>query len=217
MRPMALKALALAVAAAAWAATAPDAAALPAGEATAAQRMSFDVFYGTQHPGASYQASFARDADGTLVAAADGPAVRGAWKLCTAERRSYRQAAAPASARWQAAGPPHKLVWLDGAGDCGTDAAKVALTTPLGERDIVTVLEREADVVRHARLLLAGNTRCASQRAHAFVLTAIGPAAEAARPGERMLRLSYRSDRGGTAHITIRKRARQLDAWNVHC
>jgi hypothetical protein len=77
--------------------------------------------------------------------------------------------------------------------------------------DIVTVLEQQDQVLQSARLLFAGNTQCAPQRAHNFKLEAIDVSPD------QLYQLTYRSDRGGTAQVAVRKRARELTAWTAHC
>ena len=102
-------------------------------------------------------------------------------------------------------------MWLDRSADCGVSPQRVHLKQPLGERDIVTVLEQQGPLLQSARLLFAGNTRCAPQRAHKFELAAIDVTPD------RFYQLTYVSDRGGSAVVTVRKRARELTAWAARC
>jgi hypothetical protein len=102
-------------------------------------------------------------------------------------------------------------VWLDRSSDCGVSPQRVLLAQPMADRDIVTVLEGQGAVLQGARLLFAGNTQCAPIRALPFRLVGLG----AEKDG--MLVLTYRSDRGPEAQVTVRKRGRELTAWNVKC
>jgi hypothetical protein len=102
-------------------------------------------------------------------------------------------------------------VWLDRSSDCGVSPQRVLLAQPMADRDIVTVLEGQGAVLQGARLLFAGNTQCAPVRALPFRLAELGA------QNDGMLLLTYRSDRGPQAQVTVRKRGRELTAWNVKC
>ncbi len=132
---------------------------------------------------------------------------RAAWSLCLAQRHGH----AFDGKAWRATGAERRYVWLDRASDCGVAPQRVLLTAALGDRDIVTVLEGQAAVLQGARLLFAGNTQCAPIRALPFKLVGLG------MDKAGMLVLTYRSDRDSEAHVTVRKRGRELTAWNVQC
>ncbi|SFU93763.1 hypothetical protein [Pseudoduganella namucuonensis] len=132
---------------------------------------------------------------------------RGAWRLCLARRTPY----AYDGGRWSASGGEARHAWLDRASDCGVSPERVELRSEIGDRDIVTVLERQGQVLQGARLLFAGNTQCAPIRAHKFKLAAVGMGADG------YYRFTYRGERGGDAVVSVRKRGRELTAWNVRC
>jgi hypothetical protein len=132
---------------------------------------------------------------------------RAAWSLCLAQRHGH----AFDGKAWRATGATRRYVWLDRASDCGVSPQRVLLTHDMADRDIVTVLEGQAAVLQGARLLFAGNTQCAPIRALPFRLVGLG----AGKDG--MLVLTYRSDRESEAQVTVRKRGRELTAWNVQC
>ncbi|KQV84703.1 hypothetical protein ASD15_05895 [Massilia sp. Root351] len=147
--------------------------------------------------------------DWTVTAWAEQPPQRAAWRLCLARADGYNYDAR--TQRWSANGERRQYVWLDRSADCGVSPQRVHLKQELGERDIVTVLEQQGAVLQSARLLFAGNTRCAPQRANKFELTAIDVTPD------RFYQLTYVSDRGGNAVVTVRKRARELTAWGARC
>lgn len=179
-----------------------------------AEIKSFESWF-SQRPGgpalkASYDIQRAEGArDWTVTAWAEQPPQRAAWRLCLARSDGYVYDAK--AQRWSASGQQRQYVWLDRSADCGVSPQRVHLKQPLGERDIVTVLEQQGPLLQSARLLFAGNTRCAPQRAHKFELAAIDVTPD------RFYQLSYVSDRGGSAVVTVRKRARELTAWAARC
>ncbi|MRV73900.1 hypothetical protein GJ700_19510 [Duganella sp. FT92W] len=132
---------------------------------------------------------------------------RAAWSLCLAQRHGH----AFDGKAWRATGETRRYVWLDRSSDCGVSPQRVLLSQPMADRDIVTVLEGQGAVLQGARLLFAGNTQCAPIRALPFKLVGLG----ADKDG--MLVMTYRSDRESEAQVTVRKRGRELTAWNVKC
>lgn len=147
--------------------------------------------------------------DWTVTAWGERAPQRAAWRLCHARRDGYLYDGK--AQRWNENGESRNYVWLDRSSDCGVSPQRVHLKQPLGDRDIVTVLEQQSELLTGARLLFAGNTLCAPQRAHKFELTAIDVTPD------QYYQLSYVSDRGGSAVITVRKRARELTAWAARC
>jgi len=179
-----------------------------------AEIKSFENWFSQRPGGAAPKASYdiqrgegARD--WTVTAWAEQPPQRAAWRLCLARSDGYVYDAK--AQRWSASGQQRQYVWLDRSADCGVSPQRVHLKQPLGERDIVTVLEQQGPLLQSARLLFAGNTRCAPQRAHKFELAVIDVTPD------RFYQLTYVSDRGGSAVVTVRKRARELTAWAARC
>jgi hypothetical protein len=183
-------------------------------EPSAAEIKSFETWF-SQHSGgaalkARYEVQRSEGARGWSVAAwVERPPQRAAWRLCLARSDGYAYDAK--TQRWSASGAQRQHVWLDRSSDCGVSPQRVLLKKPLGDRDIVTVLEQQGPLLQSARLLFAGNTQCAPQRAHKFELAAIDVTPD------QFYQLTYVSDRGGSAVITVRKRARELTAWAARC
>jgi hypothetical protein len=132
---------------------------------------------------------------------------RAAWSLCLAQRRGH----AYDGKAWRATGATRRYAWLDRSSDCGVSTQRVLLSHAMADRDIVTVLEGQAAVLQGARLLFAGNTQCAPIRALPFKLVGLD------LDKDSMLLLTYLSERGAEARVTVRKRGRELTAWNVKC
>lgn len=132
---------------------------------------------------------------------------RAAWSLCLAQRHGH----AFDGKAWRATGETRRYVWLDRSSDCGVSPQRVLLSQPMADRDIVTVLEGQGAVLQGARLLFAGNTQCAPIRALPFKLVGLGV------DKDGMLVMTYRSDRESEAQVTVRKRGREMTAWNVKC
>lgn len=138
---------------------------------------------------------------------AEGRTQRAAWLLCLGSGTPHRFD----GKRWSPAGAEVRFAWLDRSSDCGVAQERVELRQAMGDRDIVTMLEGQAKVLESARLLFAGNTGCAPQRALKFQLVSLDLGAD------KLYRFGYRSDRGGHAVVAVRKQGRELTAWNVNC
>ncbi len=138
--------------------------------------------------------------------------------LCHILRSRFRyDAIGRKDRRWTDDGAAIEYLWLSGGPiACGTPKQLVALPQALPPADLVSLLEQQATLLSRARLLFAGNTSCARQRAYKFDLAAITSAAPQAG-ASAMYDLTYRSDRATTAHITVRKKGPELTAWNVNC
>jgi hypothetical protein len=179
-----------------------------------AETLSFAAYYHQRHPGAAPKSSFEIQRDSgergwRITAWAESAPQRAAWSLCLVQRSGHSYDAK--AQRWSDNGQQRRYVWLDRAADCGVSPERVQLKHQLSDRDIVTVLEQQVQVLQSARLLFAGNTQCAPQRAHNFKLEAIDVSPD------HLYQLTYRSDRGGVAQVAVRKRARELTAWSTHC
>jgi hypothetical protein len=125
---------------------------------------------------------------------------------------------AKADEGWTDEGGPETRIWLDSGPTvpCKTAGRSVRLVDPMPSPDVISLLKQQTTLLEHARLLFAGNTRCARQRAYPFTLDAMA-LAPAEKGAEAMYLLSYASDRNTTARITIRKNRNAFDAWNVDC
>lgn len=179
-----------------------------------AELRSFAAYYHAT-PGAVAQPAFdirhAGASGWDVQAWTENKPQRAAWSLCLAQRSGH----AYDGKAWRATGETRRVVWLDRSSDCGVAQQRAQLMGELGDRDVVTVLEQQAALLQSARLLFAGNTSCAPQRAYAFTLAGLGMGKPEGK--ETMLMLRYTSDRGTQALVTVRKRGRELTPWNVDC
>jgi hypothetical protein len=164
--------------------------------------------------------------------AAKGKAGQGPWQLSAQVDTKPRHGAVDlchiirsrflydAGQRWREDGTSTEYVWLSGGPvACGAPKQLVELPQPLPAlpaADIVRLLAQQAPLLSRARLLFAGNTSCARQRAYQFELAAIDSAAPE-KGASAMYALTYRSDRATTARVTVRKSGTELTAWNVSC
>ncbi len=180
--------------------------------ASEAETASLQAYLQQLRPGVALRPRFEIRREGAewrIDAWAESPPQRAAWSLCLTTRSDYRYDAR--ARRWRENGVDRQYAWLDRARDCGVVQERVELKHTLAERDIVTMLEQQASLLQGARLLFAGNTQCAAQRAHNFKLVSIDVGAD------QLYQLAYRSDRGGHATVSVRKRGPELTAWNVRC
>lgn len=156
-----------------------------------------------------------------LSAQVDTRPRHGAVDLCHIIRTRFRHdASARAGQRWSEDGTAAEYVWLSGGpAPCGAPKQLIELPRPLPAlpaADVVRLLELQSTLLTRARLLFAGNTSCARQRAYRFELAALERAAP--EPGaSAMYALTYRSDRATTARVTVRKNGPEFTAWNVSC
>lgn len=192
--------------------------------ATAQEIKSFDDYYRALHPeAADAQPVFEirrapRVRAWTIAAHIDAAPQRSSAALCRMRRDSYDYSTAAAKAqRWSARSPEQQFVWLSAGASaaCTPPTQPVELTQPLPEADIVSLLRQHPALMQRARLLLAGNTQCAGQRALPFHPIALGPGAPASGAG--MYSLTFQSDRDSTVEVTVRKSGAELTAWAVGC
>jgi hypothetical protein len=84
------------------------------------------------------------------------------------------------------------------------------------ENDVVALLRQHRELLGRARLLFAGNSQCAPQRALTYRLAAIEPAPPA-NGAPVMLGMVFESDRQTVARVAVRKSRGEYAAWNVSC
>jgi hypothetical protein len=191
--------------------------------ATAQEMQSFDAYYHALHPDAApVQPVFdivrqPRGRGWSVAAHIDAAPLRAAPALCRINRGRYDyQAGAPKRQRWSARSPGQQFVWLaHGAACTAAPAQAVELTQPLPDADIVSLLQQHPALMQRARLLLAGNTQCATLRSLPFHPIALGLSTPAA--GAAMYSITFESDRASTAQVTVRKSGAEFSAWNVSC
>ena len=129
--------------------------------------------------------------------------------LCRMERLVYQY-----DGQWHS-GRPQQFAWQAAAG-CSSAANPIALGQRMPDTDILALIEQQGALLARARLLLAGNTACAAQRAFNYRLDAID-VGMFVNGSEEMATLTYRSDRGPTARVWARRTGLTYDPWNVSC
>lgn len=183
-------------------------------QATDQEKASFMAFY--QQPGrASAVAprfSATRDNAGSpwrIEALIDAPPRRALRTLCRMDRLAFINDGA-----WRLA-PVQQYAWHAPAG-CTLPANPIAIGQRMPDTDILALIAQQGALLTRARLLFAGNTACAPQRAYPYQLTGIGVSAFI-NGSEEMAMLTYRSDRGPTARVWARRTGLAYDPWNVSC
>lgn len=181
-----------------------------------AERASFDAFYRAHFPGARVpQPSFTIERDRPaqewrVYAQADATARRAARSLCRMERMRF------VLVKEWAMEQPIRLAWLDKAACAAPPPQHVRILERMPDTDVMALLAHAPNVLERARLLFAGNTSCAPQRALRFRLHAIDVGAPVAG-GEEMAELIFRSDRQTSATVWVRRTGLAYDPWNVSC
>lgn len=199
---------------------------------TAQERDSFDDFFRArnaaqpQRPwGAtplfapSFEIERQRGKPWQVIARVDSAPRRSAPDLCRQIRSSFiYDAAKPAGERWtDAAEAPQWYVWLAQPGiPCQAARYTVLMDQAVPPADAAALLRQHRELLIRARLLFAGNSGCARQRALTFRLAALKPAAATAG-APVMFGLVFESDRDTTATVAVRKHRGEYTAWNVSC
>ncbi len=199
-----------------WAAPAQDAPGVAESRpASDAERAAFLAWY-RQHANAApltapvVQARRDRaDAPWRIHAHLDAAPRRVLRTLCRMQRLTYFY-----DGQWRA-GAPQQFAWHDSA-TCKTPAHPLVLGQRIPDTDVLALVAREGGLLARARLLFAGNTACASQRAYRYRLAGLDVSAFI-DGGEEMATLTYRSDRGTTARVWARRSGESYDPWNVRC
>ncbi len=154
-----------------------------------------------------------------VIARVDSAPRHSAVDLCRQIRSSFiYDAGAPKGRRWtESAQPPEWYVWLaKPATACTAARYTVLMDKTLPPADVVALLRQHRELLLRARLLFAGNSQCARQRALTFRLSALEPAAPT--PGAPvMFGLVFSSDRDTVARVAVRKSRGEYTAWNVSC
>jgi hypothetical protein len=154
-----------------------------------------------------------------VIASVDSAPRHSAVDLCRQIRSNFiYDASKPKGQRWtESARPPEWYVWLaKPATACTTAQYTVLMDKTLPPADVVALLRQHRELLLRARLLFAGNSQCARQRALTFRLTALEPAAPT--PGAPvMFGLVFSSDRDTVARVAVRKSRGEYAAWNVSC
>lgn len=187
---------------------------------TDAERAAFHAWYQKRYPDAhAEQPRFIieRD-DGTaawrLAAVVERAPQRGYRQLCRMRRIAFRYANETRS--WSAEERLRQFVWLNPAAGCAAPARPVELLARMPDTELAGVLGQQAPLLASARLLMAGNSACARQRALPFALSAIDVGAGGAG-AEEMVALTYVSDRATEVTVWVRRSGADYSPWNVAC
>ncbi len=178
------------------------------------ERGAFDAFHTAQSwLGASapvFNITRATNADAWRVEAyQDGRPRRALRALCRMNRKVFSY-----DGRWRS-DREQQFVWHD-AVKCGAPTAPIALGQRMPDTDILALIEQQAALLKRARLLFAGNTACAPQRAYNYRLAEIDVSVFI-DGSEEMAELTYLSDRGPKARVWARRTGLAYDPWNVSC
>lgn len=195
-------------------------------EATDEERDSFTAFYRERLPAGRNGAAplFAPEFDisrrrgepwQVIARVESGPRHIGP-DLCQQVRSSFiydgkAKSWAPSAAE------PEWHVWLGRTDVVCTAARYTVLMNPaVPKADVSALLWRHRELLLRARLLFAGNSSCARQRALTFRLSAIEPSPPV-DGGPVMFGLVFDSDRDTQATVAVRKHRGEYVAWNVSC
>ncbi len=183
-------------------------------EPTAQERASFQAFYQLQSTIGVAPPVFKITRDTAtsawnIQAHADAPARRALRTLCRMDRLVYNY-----DGQWQRAAV-QQFAWHAPA-DCNKPANPIALGQRMPDTDILALIEQQGALLKRARLLFAGNTACAPQRAYNYRLTGID-VTTFINGSEEMATLTYQSDRGPAARVWARRSGLAYDPWNVSC
>lgn len=198
-------------------------------DASAEERSSFDQFYREHLPSGlngaaslfapAFDISRRRGQPWHVIARVDSSPRHFAPDLCRQVRSSFiYDAEAPKGQRWTpSAAAPEWYVWL-ARPDVPCTAARytVRMDPAVPKADVAELLRQHRELLLRARLLFAGNSECARQRALTFRLSAIEPSAPASG-APVMFGLVFESDRDTLARVAVRKHRGEYAAWNVSC
>lgn len=199
---------------------------------SAAERASFDEFFRARNAaqahrpwGAAplfapaFEIERARGKPWQVIARVDSAPRRSAPELCRQIRSSFiYDEKKPQGERWSdAAEAPQWYVWLAQPNvPCQAARYTVLMQPAVPAADAVNLLRQHRELLLRARLLFAGNSMCARQRALTFRLAALEPAA-AVDGAPVMFGLVFESDRDTVARVAVRKHRGEYAAWNVSC
>ncbi len=184
--------------------------------ATDAEVSSFASYYRQQFPGAHPGKpvfNIARSdpkASWTINATLDSHPQRGLKALCRMSRADFSY-----TGRWSASGKPRPYAWIERSG-CKNLHQAVELLVPMPDTDVLGLLESRYALLNSARILLAGNSACASQRSFRFAPAQLTVGTAGPSP-ENLAGLVYKSDHGTFATVWARRNGDQYSAWNVSC
>lgn len=182
---------------------------------SAAELASFHSYYRQQFPASPaarpvFTITRVNDKSAwTIVATVDSAPQAGAGRLCRMTRSDFRY-----SGQWRAA-PPRALAWMERP-LCQDSGRAVEMLHPMPDTDVNALIANRMALLHGARILLGGNTACASQRSFKFTLAKIDVGSAGPSP-ELMAGLVFRSDHGTYATVWARRSGLAYSAWNVSC
>lgn len=198
-------------------------------EPTDEERSSFDDYYRQQVPprlsgGASlfapaFDIQRHRGQPWQVIARVDSAPRRHTPDLCRQIRTSYiYNASAPKGERWMpSAAAPEWYVWLATPKvPCAAAQYTTRMDPAVHPDDVKALIWQHRTLLARARLLFAGNSACARQRALTFRLAAIEPAPPA-NGAPVMVGMVFESDRETQVRVAVRKSRGEYAAWNVNC
>jgi hypothetical protein len=198
-------------------------------EPTEEERASFDEYYRQQVPAAvsggpslfapAFDIQRRGKAPWQVIARVDSSPRHFTPDLCRQIRTSYiYDAKAPAGARWTpSAAAPEWHIWLATPKViCSAAQYTTRLDPAVRPDDAKALLWQHRELLARARLLFAGNSSCARQRALTFRLAAIEPAPPA-NGAPSMVGMVFESDRDTRVRVGVRKSRGEYVAWSVNC
>ncbi len=183
---------------------------------TEAELKAFDAWYGKQFPdsqAAKPVLSITRadpKSAWRIAAALDSPPRRGIGALCRMQRTEFSFAG-----HWSAAAQPRHYAWLERSA-CSRPAQAVEMLQQMPDVDVLGLLERQVALLHNARILLGGNTACASQRSFRYTLTQLAVGSAGPSP-EVLAGLVFKSDHDTLATVWARRSGLEYNVWNVSC
>ena len=183
---------------------------------TAAEMTSFHAYYQQRFPGLAPAKPVFRitrpgpNSAWTIFATVDSQPQRGLRALCRMNRTDFSFAG-----RWSSALTTRPHAWLERPA-CTKRAQAIELLQQMPDIDAVSLLERQTVLLQSARILLGGNTGCASQRAFQFALHQLDVGRAGPNP-EVMAGLVFKSDHNTLATVWAKRNGLDYIAWNVSC
>jgi hypothetical protein len=185
-------------------------------DASAAELASFQAHYRQQYPGsppAKPVFSITRENEKSawaVSATVDSAPQAGAGRLCRMTRSQFRYS----GGQWSA-DQSRAYAWMERP-LCKDKARAVEMLHPMPDTDLIALLPNRMALLHGARILLGGNTACASQRAFKFELAKVDVGSTGPNP-EVLAGLVFRSDHGTYATVWVKRSGLDYTAWNVSC
>jgi hypothetical protein len=195
-------------------------------EPSAEERDSFEAFYRERLPSGvngaaslfapAFDISRRRGQPWQVIARVDSSPRHFTPDLCRQVRSSFIYDSKARS--WgPSAAAPEWYVWLTRPDVICTAARYTVRMDPaVPTADVAELIRQHRALLLRARLLFAGNSSCARQRALTFRLSAVEPSPPA-NGAPVMFGMVFESDRDTLARVAVRKHRGEYAAWNVSC